>query len=256
MVKPVRRRGSSEVYNQWTNNDTSQWSRESRVNLDFQVLGIRLGELRHIKTLLSPPMWEWHKFWHHRRVIILHWFHAEVHWLRSIATYLSDTLANWTIWVDSQAFLPLILADPTVWLPVSDKANQISLLHSCSNIFMAMLIAWVLFFVPEVKLVTTLRDNHAMAYEKGTICLKKCCSSKCSNQNYQLKGDLKGDKSNSKIVRWNWTNLSRPELTPCVRRRARSPCLAGPNQSRSYAKAGMVYSSAQCRRTKRFLGLG
>ena len=64
-----------------------------------------------------------------------------------------------------------------------------------------MLIAWVLFFVPEVKLVTTLRDNHAMAYEKGTICLKKCCSSKCSNQNYQLKGDLKGDKSNSKIVR-------------------------------------------------------
>ena len=49
----------------------------------------------------------------------------------------------------------------------------------------------------EVKLVTTLRDNHAMAYEKGTICLKKCCSSKRSNQNYQLKGDLKGDKSNS-----------------------------------------------------------
>ena len=50
MSKPVRWRGSSEVYNQWTNANTFQWSRESSVNLNFHVRSIALGNLGHIKN--------------------------------------------------------------------------------------------------------------------------------------------------------------------------------------------------------------
>ena len=57
---------------------------------------------------------------------------------------------------------------------------------------MAMLIAWVLFFVSQVDLVTALRDSHAVADEKGRGCFFKCCSSKCSNQSHRLVGDLGG----------------------------------------------------------------
>ena len=57
---------------------------------------------------------------------------------------------------------------------------------------MAMLIAWVLFSVSQVDLVTALRDSHAVEEKKGHWCALKCCSSKCSNQTYRLMGDLGG----------------------------------------------------------------
>eukprot|EP00435_Cladocopium_sp_Y103_P015795 s464_g3.t2 len=55
---------------------------------------------------------------------------------------------------------------------------------------MAMLKALVLVFLPGANLVAALRDNHALAHQQGTICWRKCCTSKCDSETHQFKGDL------------------------------------------------------------------